>query len=164
VAWRESHPDTLVLATGGGDPYYLSSQTGILGTKRADKRLAPKEIVLGVLQPAAKVYAFGDLERLGQVRDTLAGQQVEIVYDERSRTARAFRLTGQGREPLPATTVFWFAWVDFFPGAPLWRPASDAAPQPARERASPEYQRRPAAEAAQRASAVAGWKARQANQ
>ncbi len=126
-AWRRAHPGTLVLdgGEGGADPYggyYVGDQAGILGTRRADARLRPKDLVLGVLQPAAKAYALADLRRLGEIRDTLAGQEVEVVYDSRSDTASAFRLQGGHREQLPATPVFWFAWVDFFPGAPLWRP------------------------------------------
>ncbi len=126
-AWRRDHPNTLVLATGEGrlDPYesyYVRGDTGILGTRRRDARLAPKDLVLGVLQPAAKAYAFRDLERAGVVHDVLAGKRVEIRYDPGSVTARAFLITGKGVRPLPATPVFWFAWVDFFPGAPLWEP------------------------------------------
>ncbi len=75
-----------------------------------------------MLQPEAKAYAFRDLARLGTVRDVLAGKPVEVVYDAASQAASAFLVTGHGRERLPATPVFWFAWVDFFPGAPLWRP------------------------------------------
>lgn len=125
--WRRRHPRTLALSAGpyavdsyGG--YYGSGQTGILGTRKRDTRLDPKDLVLGVLAPATKAYSFEDLERLGRIRDTLAGEQVEIVYDEPSRTAAAFLLSGRSRERLASTPVFWFAWVDFFPGAPLWEP------------------------------------------
>src|SRR5262249_22247365 len=126
-AWRRDHPNTLVLDTGEGDSdsyasYYRSSETGILGTRRRDTRLAPKDLVLGVLQPAARAYAFRDLARVGIVRDRLAGKPVEIRYDRATQTAQALLLTQHGPRPLPATPLFWFAWVDFFPGAPLWKP------------------------------------------
>lgn len=123
--WRMSHPETLVLDGSGSDSYggyYSGSQTGILGTRRRDARLEPKDVVLGVLSPAAKAYALRDLERFGRIRDTLAGKKVEIAYDGASQTASAFLLTDRGRRRLPSTPAFWFAWVDFFPGAPLWAP------------------------------------------
>jgi Protein of unknown function (DUF3179) len=127
AAWRRDHPHTLVLDTGEGDAdpydsYYANSDTGILGTHRRDTRLASKDVVLAVLQPAAKAYAFRDLARFGTIRDTLAGKQVEIRYDDGTKTARAFLVTKQSSRALPATPVFWFAWVDFFPSAPLWEP------------------------------------------
>lgn len=130
-AWRKSRPGTLVLSprlspygSYGSDTYegyYESSETGILGTRRKDTRLEPKELVLGLLAPAAEAYAFKDLARYGTIRDRVGGKLVEIVYDADARSAEAFLVTERGRERLPSTPVFWFAWVDFFPGAPLWR-------------------------------------------
>ena len=32
------------------------------------------------------------------------------------------KLAGSQLLPLPATPMFWFAWTDFFPSAPLWEP------------------------------------------
>jgi hypothetical protein len=125
--WRREHPGTLMLdpsnAPYGADSYegyYAGAATGILGVRRLDNRLPPKELVLGVLAPAAKAYALRDIQRQGRIRDRLGRHDVEIVYDPDSDTAKAFRLTGGGREQLPATPMFWFAWVDLFPGAPLW--------------------------------------------
>ena len=34
-------------------------------------------------------------------------------------------LAGSQLIQLPATPMFWFAWTDFFPSAPLWEPPSD---------------------------------------
>lgn len=129
-AWRDEHPSTLALSPGlspyglyssaaYGD-YVASDRTGILGTRRRDERLRPKDLVLGVLAPAAKAYALGDLRRHGTIRDTLAGETVEIVYDDEAEKAEAFLIAGDARELLPSTPIFWFAWVDFFPRAPLW--------------------------------------------
>jgi hypothetical protein len=72
------------------------------------------------MAPAAKAYAFRDLERAGRIRDRLGGKPVEVVYDAESRTAEAFLVEAGKRKRLPSTPIFWFAWVDFFPGAPLW--------------------------------------------
>lgn len=113
-----------------------SSQAGVLDTSR-DERLRPNELVLGVLQPAARAYALADVARHGRIWDTLAGETVEVVWNPASRTASAFRVLGEERSPLPATPVSWLAWVDLVPGAPLWRPV-------------PPGQRRPYAETSMR--------------
>ncbi len=133
--WRREHPRTLVLSPDRApydsyEGYYRSGQTGILGRKRADERLEPKDTVLGVMSPSAKAYALRDLRRLGRIRDELAGRPIEVVYDAGSGTAEAFLVEGGERTRLPSTPIFWFAWVDFFPGAPLWEPgpAEDSAP------------------------------------
>jgi hypothetical protein len=124
--WRRAHPETLVLSPANApydayEGYYESGQTGISRIHRLDPRLPKKELVLGVMAPSAKAYAFRDLERLGRIRDTLSGRPVEVVY-RGPRSAEAFLHEPRGRRRLPATPIFWFAWVDFFPGAPLWRP------------------------------------------
>lgn len=130
--WRKRHPETLILSPGrspyghfSADPYsgyYESERIGVLGQARSDERLGPKELVFGVMAPAAKAYSFDDLERVGTIRDSLAGEPVEVVYDRGSQSAEAFLLRRGRRERLPATPIFWFAWVDFFPNAPLWKP------------------------------------------
>lgn len=124
AAWRRTRPDTDVLSPrrapyDGYEGYYENGQTGVLGVRRRDPRLKPKELVLGVMEPAAKAYAFRDLERLGRIRDEVAGRPIEVVY-RGPRSAEAFRVTPAGRKRLSSTPIFWFAWVDFFPGAPLW--------------------------------------------
>jgi Protein of unknown function (DUF3179) len=134
--WRSEHPRTLVLSPDlapydSYEGYYESSQTGIIDRRRADPRLDPKDLVLGVMSPSAKAYAYEDLARLGRIRDQLAGKDVEVVYDADSRTAEAFLLQDGARTRLPSTPIFWFAWVDFFPGAPLWKPPEfPRPPQP----------------------------------
>lgn len=124
-AWRRAHPRTRALDAGRApydayEGYYRSSQRGIQRVRRLDTRLGQKELVLAVLSPSAKAYAFRDLERLGRIQDTLAGRRIEIVYDAQAESAAAF--AAGGRKPLPSTPIFWFAWVDLFPGAPLWKP------------------------------------------
>jgi len=130
--WRRRHPRTLILSPGrspyghfSADPYsgyYESERVGVLGPSRSDDRLAPKALVFGVMAPAAKAYSFEDLERLGTIRDSIAGEPVEVIYKPESQSAEAFLVRGGGRERLPSTPIFWFAWVDFFPDAPLWKP------------------------------------------
>jgi hypothetical protein len=126
-SWRRAHPRTRVLDAGRApyDPYesyYRSGRTGLEQVARVDPRLGGKELVLAVLSPSAKAYAFRDLERLGRIRDTLDGRRIEVVYDAAAASATAWSVGAGGREPLPSTPIFWFAWVDIFPGAPLWTP------------------------------------------
>lgn len=125
--WRREHTKTLVLEPElgpyGGKAYreYLANvRGGGAGPPLADKRLPRKALVLGVLEPAAKAYAFGDLERLGTITDTIASEQVEVVWDDEAQSAEAFLISGETRKRLSSTPIFWFAWVGFFPGAPLW--------------------------------------------
>lgn len=130
--WKRVHPQTLVLSPDQApydayEGYYADGQTGVLGRRREDPRLEPKEIVLGVMSPSAKAYALRDLERLGVIRDELAGRRVEVIYDPASETAQAFQVEDGRRTRLPSTPIFWFAWVDFFPGAPLWEPSGEPA-------------------------------------
>lgn len=132
--WRRSHPGTLVLSPDDAPydaytGYYESRRTGISGLRRLDPRLRTKELVFAVMAPSAKAYAFRDLERLRRIRDTLSGRPVEVVY-RGPRSAEAFLRGASGRRRLPATPIFWFAWVDLFPGAPLWRPPVGQASVP----------------------------------
>jgi hypothetical protein len=141
-AWRRRHPSTRVL--GPGQPaydayegYYRSEQRGILRVRRQDERVGQKELVLAVLAPAAKAYAFRDLEQRGRITDTLAGRPVEVVYDPGGRSASAFDVTAGRRQRLPSTPIFWFAYVDLFPGAPLWAPPTETKRASARETVEP---------------------------
>ncbi len=128
-AWKELHPESLALSPARspygnyGDSYagyYTSQRTGIQGIAFKDDRLEPKDLVLGVMAPAAKGYSFADVEREGVIRDRLAGSDVEIVWNASARNPEAFLVDAKGKTRLPSTPIFWFAWVDFFPGAPLW--------------------------------------------
>lgn len=138
-AWKEQQPDSLALSPARspygsyGDSYtgyYESQRTGIQGIRLNDDRLGHKELILGVMAPAAKAYSFRDVQREGVIRDHLAGSEVEIVWNEAARNPEAFLVESTGKTRLPSTPIFWFAWVDFFPGAPLW--AEDEVGIPAR--------------------------------
>jgi hypothetical protein len=142
-AWRQAHPGTLAFSAGRApydayEGYYRSSQTGVLRVRRRDSRLGQKELVLAVLSPSAKAYAFRDLEQRGTIADVLAGRNVEVVFDPEAGSAAAFEVESDGRKPLPSTPIFWFAWVDIFPGAPLWEQPVEAPRGGPGERASPD--------------------------
>ena len=71
--WKTFYPDSRVLNNGRSsiftlrDPYesyYRSADTGIIPTRLADKRIYPKEYVLGlVLNGKAKAFPFSALSR-----------------------------------------------------------------------------------------------------
>ena len=101
--WRELHPQTLVLSGSAsrGDPYagyYSSGDAGILGQSFPDRRVGPKEFVLGLrLGDSAKAYPFRALSRQPVVNDEFAGTPVLVTFDADSATGQVFerRVAGQ---------------------------------------------------------------------
>jgi hypothetical protein len=124
--WRRRHPGTEVLSRETGferdydhDPYAGYDQVARLmfEVQHRDDRLPAKAWVLGLrLGDQARAYPLNTLaarvDAQGRLRETLAGQAVEIRYDRQHRTAEAFDAQGQ---PLPAVTAYWFAWFAFHP-------------------------------------------------
>lgn len=129
--WRARHPATQVLSTDTGaqrdysiDPYagYGRIPQLLFEVEHRDERFDPKEWVLGVeLGGRYRAYPFSVLERSlngsGVVRDTLGGVELRVRYDAVYRSAEA--LDAQGG-PLPATMVYWFAWVAFHPDTDVY--------------------------------------------
>ena len=87
--WRRAHPNTQVLsfATGhardySADPYFsfpLDRQPALLVANKLE----------------SKIYPFSELEKAGpRVLDHVGGEEVTIVYDHASKTARANTPTG----------------------------------------------------------------------
>ncbi len=103
AAWRDLHPDTLVLdkkSRYGFDnyrSYYGSGRAGVLGETRRDDRLDGKDLVLGIdLQGHAKAFPFPLLERQAVVNDAIAGDHVLVFYDKGTGTALAYRRSVAG--------------------------------------------------------------------
>jgi len=128
--WQRRHPDSLVLslATGhrrdyGRDPYadYHASPGTMFSAGRTDRRLAAKEMVIGIRTPrGTKAYAVGALPADG-LRDRVGGEQVVVSYDPPSQRATVTDATGK---PIPAVVVYWFAWAAFNPTTELWNASS----------------------------------------
>ena len=94
AAWKEAHPETKALRTGGTggydtyDSYYGSSSLGVLGESRADDRLSPKELVAGaVLDGQPIVYPHTALRDDRVANDTVDDLAVTVFYDPDTRTA-----------------------------------------------------------------------------
>ncbi|MCF7979938.1 MAG: DUF3179 domain-containing protein [Chromatiaceae bacterium] len=128
-AWRRAHPQTQVLSTETGHrrnydraPYGGYSSHGELyfPVSARSKRYHPKERVLGVeVNGQFKAYPFAELSQTdGRVSDQLGGESIEVRFDWAQPSARAFDAEG---DPLPTTTLFWFAWYAFHPETEVYR-------------------------------------------
>ena len=90
--WKELHPDTLVMKGPRGfysyDPYegyYRSGQTGVIGESVRDKRLHPKEYVIGLrIDDKTKAYPFSLLSQEVVVNDTFQDVPLVVAFDSSS--------------------------------------------------------------------------------
>ncbi len=106
--WKGLYPDTKVLTSRRRfslglrrDPYesyYRSSDTGIIPTRLSDKRVYPKEFVLGlVINDKAKAYPFSALSRESVVNDTFHGVPLLVVFDEETATGVTYKRKMEGK-------------------------------------------------------------------
>jgi hypothetical protein len=91
--WKEMYPETLALRKGfrgGRDPYvgyYQSNSAGVIGETFRDDRLATKEFVIGVeIDGTAIAYPFRVLSSEQMVNDTVAGQDILVVFYRQNGT------------------------------------------------------------------------------
>ncbi len=128
-AWQRAHPKTEVLSTQTGyrrnyahAPYggYEDERGLYFPVSARSNRYHPKERVLGVEQNGVfKAYPFAELSRTdGSVTDQLGGEAIEVRFDWAQNSASAFDAAG---EPLPAMTLFWFAWYTFHPDTEVFK-------------------------------------------
>jgi hypothetical protein len=88
--WKGMHPNTLALRKGYSgirDPYergyYNSPDAGVIGETFSDDRLYTKEFVIGVeLSGTAVAYPFSALNEQPLINDTIAGEELLIVFDK----------------------------------------------------------------------------------
>ena len=105
AAWREEHPDTLVLDTSASGPifdsyysYYLSGSAGILGESHTDDRLSTKELVVGVEgETSQRAYAYRHLADSSVVNDTFEGRHLLVTLNVDSGAAAVFDRSLDGR-------------------------------------------------------------------
>lgn len=107
--WSKLYPASKVLTNDRGsffggplrDPYesyYRSSDTGMFPTRLSDKRVYPKEFVLGlVINDKAKAYPFSALSRQSVVNDVFEGDSILVVFEKESATGMVFARKVQGR-------------------------------------------------------------------
>ncbi len=100
--WMGLYPDSKVLTSGrpfplslGRDPYesyYSSADTGIIPTRLSDKRVYPKEYVLGlVIDGKAKAYPYSVLSKQPVVNDVFQGIPILAVFEKDSATGMVFK-------------------------------------------------------------------------
>jgi hypothetical protein len=166
AAWKAKHPNTLVLKK---DPraqqrrasvyasYFADDEAlGVFDSTNPDERLPGKALVLGFVGNAEQVaLPMRGLRERGWVGFELDGEPVVCVFEDDTKTHRAFRMgrhgaavvEGDGEErvivagddrwqlngapltaevgalaPLVHTPVFWFAWVQGYPGTRIVEP------------------------------------------
>jgi hypothetical protein len=134
-AWREQHPNTLVLSTRTGfqrdysrSPYeaYAKSPNVMFPVKHEDARLSPKDKVVGVsVGNDHKAYPLRLFRgRTAPIEDTVGQTPVKVVYDADAGTAHAVEATSG--KLLPVVVVYWFAWATFHPESPVYTAQASA--------------------------------------
>ena len=125
--WRRRHQRTMVLSPSTGfrrdydrDPYagYRSSPRAMFSAGYTDRRLAPKDWIVGVdFGGAAKAYRRGDLPA-GATVDEHAGRRLRLLHDPGADVVTITDLkTGT---PVPSVDAYWFAWSAFHPQSRVW--------------------------------------------
>lgn len=125
--WKKLHPNTQVLSkdTGtirsyGYDPYddYYTSNDVSFGASFNDKRLHPKEFVLGI-QVGGKYKAYhSEALKVGEIKDAFNGEWI-FIQKKQEGEVRMFK--GGQREPLPYIGGFWFSWLAVHPETELFK-------------------------------------------
>jgi hypothetical protein len=106
--WSKLHFTSKVLSSGresffastkdSYESYYRSTDTGIIPTRVSDKRIYPKEYVLGlVLNEKAKAYPYSVLSRQLIVNDTFQGTPLLVIFDSESATGAIFKRQIEGK-------------------------------------------------------------------
>ena len=101
--WRDEHPETLVLDTGGGvydqyASYYSSPNSGIIGQSNLDERLIGKQLVIGLVgEEGARAYAHSDMATVGVLNDTFEGLDIVVAQDRFKGTTAVFDRTVDDR-------------------------------------------------------------------
>ena len=105
ATWKELHPDTKVMRTGGLGGYdnyaryYQNNQPGVIGQNNVDDRLATKALVVGVdFDGTAKAYPTADLLDHPILNDTVGDKAALIFMDAATGTALVFDRRVDGRE------------------------------------------------------------------
>lgn len=120
--WKTLFPKTHVLSTDTGysrnyqrHPYgdYDLNSAIYFPLTHTNKRYHAKEKILAVeINNKFKAYPFSELAKTtGTVTDLFAGKKLQIKFDAKSRTGAVYH----NNKEIPATTLFWFAWVAFHP-------------------------------------------------
>lgn len=135
-AWREQHPETLVLSTKTGfrrdysrRPYqaYAMNPSPMFPVLHTDTRIRPKDKILGVsINGAHKAYPLAALQKLdAPLEDTVGDTAVTVTYDPTANSAHVS--DAESGQLLPAVVAYWFAWATFHQNTTIYGMAADTS-------------------------------------
>lgn len=129
--FKKIFPQGEVLSTDTGaeriyglNPYgdYYTQKKLLFPVAHEDKRLAAKEIILGiVLDGKAKAYYPPAIKRKGKIVDVFASTTIVAQYDKELEVVRLFESIDGTLERLNPIPTFWFAWAAVHPETELYR-------------------------------------------
>ena len=126
-AWKESHPETTILAFDGGigfvyllDPLRGRDDGGpIFPVGNVDPRLDAQELVVGVVADSGRAVAFPT----DTATDHLAaGGRIEFAGITIAMDGSGLLAFAPDGSPIAAHQAFWFAWSQFWPETEVWQP------------------------------------------
>ena len=128
--WLQQHPETLLLSSDTGhtrnydaSPYYDYRRLPFVtfATLHQDTRMPAKTWVVGItLGDDAIALPFTELDKLDKpLAISMGGSPLELQWDKEGAVARVFDSSGT---EIPATAVYWFAWIAFHPASQLYQP------------------------------------------
>ena len=120
--WRKKYPQTRVLSFDTGyrrdystDPYldYYQQQSGFRSFFRLGPNEQEKELVVGIeIDGQAKAYPLAKIKRAGTVKDSLAGAELVLYFDEETDRLSVTDVDGNAVEQM---TAYWFVWKAIWP-------------------------------------------------
>lgn len=116
--------DTGVERVYGLNPYgeYYTQKKLLFPVAREDKRLATKEVILGiVIDGKAKAYYPPAVKKKGNITDTFASTTIVAQYDKELKAVRLFEEIDGTLERLNPITTFWFTWAAVHPETELYK-------------------------------------------
>jgi len=129
AAWRDAHPNGLVLSTDTGfardyghDAYadYARSGETMFPVRWTRTELGKKEWGLGVIvNGKAKAYPLELVKKSAPIEDKIDNERIRIGYDTAASKPDVAR--AENGEPIPFTMIYWFAWQAFYPKTEVYR-------------------------------------------
>lgn len=127
--WKKKYPHGKVLSkdTGYKRRYgynalgdYQTSRLVSFGAAFNDKRLHPKEFIVGIqVGNKYKAYPMSEL-KIGEVKDELNGETILINKDETGE----IRITYENGIQIPKVQCFWLWWISAHPDTELYQSVS----------------------------------------
>ena len=128
--WLDSHPDSLLLSSDTGyrfdynaNIYYEYKRLPVVAfpTVHQNLRIDAKSLVVGItLGEQALALPFDQLDTLdGTLRVSVGKTELDVQWNKTSSTAKVSDLDGN---EIPNVSIYWFAWVAFYPQTELYNP------------------------------------------